>query len=152
MVYLGLGSNIGDRAENIEKALLLISARVGKVLHISSFYESEAWGYHSNNKFLNIAAAVETTLLPEKILQKIKKIESILGRNEKKSDSYEDRLIDIDILFYNDLIFCAAQLVIPHPHIEKRKFVLVPMLEIAPDFVHPVLQKTMRELNDIANL
>jgi len=148
MIYLGLGSNIGNRAKNIENALVQISERIGTILCVSSLYESEAWGYSSNNKFLNIAAVVETTIAPEEILQKIKEIESILGRSKKKTETYEDRLIDIDILFYDDLIIEKQQLGIPHQHIEKRKFVLAPMLEIAPDFVHPVLRKTIRELND----
>ncbi|MDR0874381.1 MAG: 2-amino-4-hydroxy-6-hydroxymethyldihydropteridine diphosphokinase [Prevotellaceae bacterium] len=130
MLYLGFGSNLGNREENIRNAIALISERVGEVVKVSSFYESEAWGYCSENRFLNAAAAIETTLPPEEILSIIKTIEKELGRSDKKSDTYEDRPIDIDILYYNDWVINTADLIIPHPHIAERAFVRVPLAEI----------------------
>ncbi len=146
-VYLGLGSNTGDRKDNLLRALAMISARVGEITKISSLYESDAWGYQSGNKFLNAVVAVKTTLHPDEVLSDIKDIEKLQGRTEKKSVDYEDRLIDIDILFYDQLVLETDKLVVPHPHLEKRKFVLAPMAEIAPGFVHPVLRKKIKELN-----
>jgi len=147
--YLGLGSNIGDRKENLCQAILMLSAKVGSVVAVSSLYESEAWGYKSENKFLNAVVAIETELYPEELLSDIKEIEATLGREKKQTINYEDRPIDIDILFYDELVYETSKLIIPHPHIEKRKFVLAPMAEIAPDFVHPLIGKKIKELNRI---
>jgi len=147
--YLGLGSNMGDRKENLCQAILMLSSKVGVVVAVSSLYESKAWGYDSENKFLNAVIAIETERYPEELLFDIKEIEAILGREKKKTISYEDRLIDIDILFYDELVYETDKLIIPHPHIEKRKFVLAPMAEIAPDFIHPLTDKKIKELNRI---
>ena len=146
-VYLGIGSNIGDRKENLCQAILMLSAKVGSVVAISSLYESESWGYNSEHKFLNAVVAIETELYPEELLSDIKEIETVLGRTQKQINNYEDRPIDIDILFYDLLVYETDNLIIPHPHIEKRKFVLVPMAEIAPDFIHPIIGKKIKELN-----
>ena len=149
IAYLGLGSNIGDRKENLCQAILMFSSKVGSVVAVSSLYESEAWGFESKNKFLNAVVLIETELYPEELLSDIKEIEATLGREKKKTTNYEDRLIDIDILFYDELVYETDNLIIPHPHIEKRKFVLAPMAEIAPDFVHPIISKKIKELNRI---
>jgi 2-amino-4-hydroxy-6-hydroxymethyldihydropteridine diphosphokinase len=147
-VYLGLGSNIGDRKDTLCKAIVMISGKIGSITNISSLYESEAWGYESKNKFLNAVIAVETSLFPDEILSEIKGMEIMLGREEKGKDGYEDRPIDIDILFYDKFVFETDILTVPHPHLEKRKFVLAPLAEIAPDFMHPILHKNIKELNE----
>ena len=149
IVYFGLGSNIGNRKENLHNAISMLLEKVGKIIKTSAIYESEAWGYKSDNRFLNMVAAVETMLLPEELLVEIKNIERLFGRPQKTSDGYEDRPIDIDILFYDNQILETAELSIPHPRIVRRKFVLAPMVEIAPDFVHPFLCKNIKELNEL---
>jgi 2-amino-4-hydroxy-6-hydroxymethyldihydropteridine diphosphokinase len=146
--YLGLGSNIGNRKDHLLKALAMISSKVGEITKISSLYESEAWGYQSGHKYLNAVIAVETPLYPGEILSDIKEVEKQLGRKKTKNGEYEDRPIDIDILFYDRLLYETDNLAIPHPHMANRKFVLEPLAEIAPDFVHPVLNKKIKELND----
>jgi 2-amino-4-hydroxy-6-hydroxymethyldihydropteridine diphosphokinase len=147
-VYLGLGSNIGNRKDNLCKAIVMISGNIGSVVNISSLYESEAWGYKSENAFLNAAVEVQTNMYPDEILRDIKHIESMLGREEKSGEAYEDRPIDIDILFYGNYIFETEVLTVPHPQLEKRKFVLAPLAEIAPEFIHPVLNKKIKTLNN----
>ena len=131
-VYLGLGSNLGDKAENIRKAISLIGERVGTVFRQSSLIETEPWGFQSENTFLNGVILVETTLTPRQLLKATQKIERDLGR-KKKSDSsknYSDRPIDIDILLYDDLTVDEPDLKIPHPLMEQRDFVMIPLREI----------------------
>jgi 2-amino-4-hydroxy-6-hydroxymethyldihydropteridine diphosphokinase len=131
-VYLGLGSNLGNREENIRKAILLIGERVGTVLRQSSLIETEPWGFESENSFLNGVILVETTFTPRQTLKATQKIERELGR-KRKSDSlkkYADRPIDIDILLYDDLTIDEPDLKIPHPLMEQRDFVMIPLREI----------------------
>ena len=131
-VYLGLGSNLGDKAENIRKAISLIGERVGTVFRQSSLIETEPWGFQSENTFLNGVILVETTLTARQLLKATQKIERDLGR-KKKSDSsknYSDRPIDIDILLYDDLTVDEPDLKIPHPLMEQRDFVMIPLREI----------------------
>ena len=138
-VYLGLGSNLGDKHENIKKAITLISERVGEILALSDFYETEPWGYDSSETYINAAVKTETILLPEEILSVTQEIEREAGRSKKTScGEYHDRIIDIDILLYDDLILQTPDLTIPHPLMHIRQFVLQPLFEIAPDVVHPV--------------
>lgn len=139
---------MGNRKDNLCKAIALISQHIGRVNNMSSLYESEAWGYESCNRFMNAAIEVETNLYPDEILQHIKQIESTLGREEKKNNDYQDRPIDIDILFYGNYAFETEILTVPHPLLEKRKFVLSPLAEIAPNLLHPTLKKTIKMLNE----
>ena len=143
IVYLGLGTNLGDRKQNISKAIEAISLKMS-ISKQSSLYETTAWGYTDQPNFLNQVIQVETNLSPLRLLNFLKKTEVELGRVE--NFRYGPRLIDIDILFYDDLIKTTSRLQIPHPRILERAFVLVPLNEIAPGFVHPVLKKTIAEL------
>ena len=134
-VFLGLGSNLGDREENIQKAISLIGERVGTVLRQSSLIETEPWGFESENKFLNGVILCETQLTPRQLLKVTKKIERDLGRKKKSASShfshlYKDRPIDIDILLYDDLTIDEPDLKIPHPLMQQRDFVMIPLNEI----------------------
>lgn len=148
-VYLGLGTNIGNKAENLYKAIRLIEKRMGRIVSSSAFYQTKPWGYVSDNTFLNSAICVETNILPPQVLVIVQQIETEMGRKRDAIKRYEDRIIDIDILFYDELLYSDENhtLTIPHPLVEKRRFVLEPLNEIAPDFVHPVCKKTIRELH-----
>ena len=149
-VYLGLGTNLGKREENMKTALKKIEKQIGKIISQSAFYNSEPFGFASNNPFLNCAIAVNTYLSPMELLTRTQSIEKEMGRTKKTDSSgYSDRIIDIDILFYNSLVVNdAPQLVIPHPLMQNRHFVLKPLAEIASNFVHPVLNKTILQLLD----
>ena len=129
-VFLSLGSNLGDRQDNLHKAIDLIGQRVGPVIRQSSFIETEPWGFESQNKFLNGAILCETTLTPRQLLRTTQKIERELGRNKKTSHLYHDRPIDIDILLYDDLTIDEPDLKIPHPLMHQRDFVMIPLSEI----------------------
>ena len=132
---MGLGSNLGNREENIRKAILLIGERVGTVLRQSSLIETEPWGFESENKFLNGVILCETQLTPRQLLKVTQKIERDLGRKKKSTSShfshlYKDRPIDIDILLYDDLTIDEPNLKIPHPLMQQRDFVMIPLDEI----------------------
>lgn len=129
-VYLGLGSNQGDREEYIRKAISLIGERVGEVLRQSSLIETEPWGFQSENKFLNGVILVSTALTPREVLQATQKIERTLGRRKKTSLHYQDRPIDIDILLYDDFHIDEPDLKIPHPLMHQRDFVMIPLQEL----------------------
>ncbi|MBI2854655.1 MAG: 2-amino-4-hydroxy-6-hydroxymethyldihydropteridine diphosphokinase [Chloroflexi bacterium] len=143
IAYLGLGSNIGDREDNINKALRLICQRVA-VEKVSSLYESEPWGYHDQPDFLNAVCRTTTNLSPRELLALAKEIERSLGRKPRFRNA--PRPIDIDILLYENMVIVEADLVIPHPRMVERAFVLVPLAEIAPEAVHPQEGKTVEEL------
>ena len=128
-VYLGLGSNQGDRNKQLARAIELIGERVGKVIRQSSIIETEPWGFTSGNKFLNCAIFIETELLPRKVLEVTKQIERELGRLYKGM-AYRDRPIDIDILLYDDITLDEPDLQIPHPLMYERDFVMIPLREI----------------------
>lgn len=147
-VYLGLGSNLGNKEQIIKKAIARIGERVGTIVTISSFYKTAPWGYQSVHTFCNAVIAVETELSPEEVLSAVQIIERELGSKEhRKSDgSYVDRLIDIDLLDYNGLVLDTYALVLPHPYMHKRPFVMEPLAEIAPQWTHPVLGKTATEI------
>ena len=144
-VFLGLGSNVGDRFVNLKNAIEKIkNIEDTEVIQCSSIYETEPWGKRDQDFFYNMAAEVNSKLIPFKLIYKLKDIENQLGRI--RTEKWEERNIDIDILFYEDEVIITDFLEIPHPEIEKRKFVLVPLNEIAPDFIHPVYKKTISEL------
>ena len=147
MVYLGLGTNLGDKEQNLRMSIKKIEERIGNVVSLSAFYATAPWGCSSENSFLNAAVCVETTLLPLQVLEETQRIERELGRTEKSVNGlYADRLIDIDLLLYDDRVMDAEGLILPHPLMTERRFVMEPLSEIAPDVVHPVLHKTMKEL------
>lgn len=146
-VFLGLGTNLGDKRNNLLTAVNHIEEKIGKVTSLSSFYETEPWGFKSDNSFLNAALCVETSLEPVAILHIIKEIEVEMGRTQKSVNKvYADRPIDIDILLYDDMIIKTEELTIPHPLMTERDFVMKPLVEIAGDTVHPLLEKKLVEL------
>ena len=145
IIYLLLGSNLGDRKKQMDEALDLIAEMIGEVTKRSSFYETEPWGFSSEEFFLNIAMQTLTSLSPEEVMRKIDEIEKRFGR-ERSDSGYSSRTMDIDILFYDDLVLDQEILKIPHPMLKDRRFVLVPLNEIAHELIHPVFLKTIGEL------
>lgn len=143
-VYLLLGGNLGDRSSFIQKACVSVAEQVGPILQSSKLYETAAWGKTDQPAFLNQVIKVNTELSPEQTLQIINIIEHDLGR--VRLEHWGSRVIDIDILFYNDLIMQTQRLTIPHPQLHHRRFTLKPLAEIAPDLVHPVLQQSVTKL------
>ena len=143
IIYLALGTNLGDRPANLRAA---IKALPPSIVHrqSSSVYETPPWGVEDQPAFLNMAIKCETILEPEALLNHLKQLEVQLGRLQ--SFRWGPRLIDLDILFYDELILNTGQLMIPHPRLHERAFVLVPLAEIAPDLIHPVLKKSVKEL------
>ncbi len=142
---LSLGSNLGNKELNLNTAIENLQSQVGEIVEVSQVYETEPWGFETENNFLNSVAIVETDLEPQKLLTEIKKIEKKLGRVKTKS-GYESRIIDIDIIFYDNLIYEGEELIIPHKYAHKRDFVLEPLNELVPDFTHPVLNLPISEL------
>ena len=148
-VYIALGSNLGNKRRNLVTAAALLAERAGEVGAISSFYETEPWGFESEHSFLNAALMLETTLAPLDLLRLTQEVECELGRTAKTDSVYHDRLIDIDLLLYGEEVINQPGLQIPHPLMHRRAFVMTPMAEIAPEVVHPVLGKTMKVLSDL---
>ncbi len=142
-IYLGLGTNIGDRAGNLAAALAALTKAV-RVIRASAVYETEPWGYTDQPWFLNQAALGETALAPLELLAYLKRIEKNLGRTP--TFQYGPRSIDLDILVYDSLQLESPQLVIPHPHLAERPFILAPLADLAPDLVIPGLQSSVQEL------
>jgi 2-amino-4-hydroxy-6-hydroxymethyldihydropteridine diphosphokinase len=144
-VFLGIGTNLGKKEQNLRKSLELTEKYIGPVVVPSSVYETEPWGFESNENFLNMAICVKTNLNALVLIEKTMLIESQLGRI-RIENQYSSRVIDIDILFYGDQVINESGLIIPHPRIAGRRFVLEPLIEIAPGFVHPVLKKSITSL------
>lgn len=145
VVFLGLGGNVGNTKEILSKARELIETECGTIQLHSSVYETEAWGLQSLNTFLNQVLKLQTQLSYSELIQKLLAIEVKLGRI-RVGEGYEDRIIDIDILLFNTEIIETKALIVPHPRLHLRKFVLIPFCEIAASQVHPVLHQTMQEL------
>jgi 2-amino-4-hydroxy-6-hydroxymethyldihydropteridine diphosphokinase len=142
--YLLIGGNLGDIINNFQKAIELLNQQGGKVIQKSSIYETAPWGYSRQQNFLNQAILLQTPLKPTDLMHLILKIEESLGRERK--EKYGPRIIDIDILFFNDLIIQDPRLTIPHPEIQNRRFALIPLAEIAPELNHPALNKNIKQL------
>jgi len=149
IVYLALGSNLGNRLENLKEAMAALSPQL-EVKAKSHIYETPPWGYEDQPLFLNQVLKAQTYLEPEPLLKHLKRLEIALGR--KPSFRNGPRLIDIDILLYDNLVLNTPALTIPHPHMHERGFVLLPMMDIAPDLIHPVIQKSVREMIVSCNL
>lgn len=145
IVYLGLGSNLGDRRANLNAAASALPPAAA-VLRASSIYETEPWGYLEQPAFLNQVLETETSLSPVDLLAALKRLEARLGR--QATFLYGPRLIDLDILLYDQLVLNQSDLVIPHPQLAQRAFILVPLAELVPDLLHPLLGATMAELKD----
>lgn len=143
-VYLLTGGNVGDSIKTLQRANGLIRERVGSIIKSSSIYKTAAWGKTDQDDFLNQVLEVETNLSPNDLMDSLLEIEIELGR--KRTGKYGPRIIDLDILFYNDLILNSDQLTIPHPQIQFRRFVLEPLNELVPELVHPVIKKTINLL------
>jgi 2-amino-4-hydroxy-6-hydroxymethyldihydropteridine diphosphokinase len=149
--YLLLGSNMGDRLSIIAKAITLIHASCGRVVKKSSVFESAPWGFEDKNQFINQVIMIEAAISAIDLLQNLLDIELLLGRVRNNTTNYSSRCIDIDILFFNDEVINEQNLTIPHPLLQERKFTLLPLKEIASDFIHPVFEKTIHELLNECN-
>ncbi len=143
-IYLHTGSNIGDRAHNLSEANMAIERSIGSISCLSNIYETAAWGLKDQDDFLNQALEVITDLKPGEVLKAIQKIENQMGRVRFKK--WGRRLIDIDILFFENSIINTSNLTIPHPFLQKRNFVLAPLTELIPNFIHPVIGKPISQI------
>jgi 2-amino-4-hydroxy-6-hydroxymethyldihydropteridine diphosphokinase len=143
-IFLLLGSNVGDRPGQLSMAIDLIEKEIGKTIVMSKIYETAPWGKADQPHFLNRAIEIESQFSPHELLNKVKSIEQTLGRT--RLEKWGERSIDIDIIYFEDKIIDSSHLVIPHPHIAERRFVLTPLVEISPEFVHPLLKKSNTEL------
>lgn len=153
-VVLLLGTNLGDKAKLLNLTIERIRHQIGEVSQQSHVYATPAWGFESDHEFYNQVVILHTRLAPENLLIELKKLELELGRDPLKKSTngiYQDRLIDIDILFYGSQTFRSNQLDIPHPRLHLRKFTLVPLVEILPAFIHPVLEKSTQLLLNQCN-
>ncbi|MBO5848395.1 MAG: 2-amino-4-hydroxy-6-hydroxymethyldihydropteridine diphosphokinase [Bacteroidales bacterium] len=147
--FILLGSNMGDREVVLDNAIKEIEKRCGRIVNKSSLYESEPWGFDTDLYFLNQAIAVETELEPHDLLKELLTIEAELGRRRNENHiGYESRPIDLDIIYIDDMINDDDDLILPHPRMHLRRFVLVPLSEISPDFVHPILRESNSTLLD----
>lgn len=147
VVYLHLGSNIGDRLGNLLKAKFLIQKKIGHIQSLSEVYETAAWGKTDQASFYNQAIRLLTTMTAYEVLDMIHDIENILGR--KRTEHWGSRTIDIDILFFENEVINTKKLMLPHPRLHERNFVLVPLSDIAADFIHPILNKSITELRKL---
>ena len=149
IVYLALGTNLGDRLANLKQAIASLTPQM-EVKAKSQVYETPPWGFEDQPKYLNQVIKVNTYLEPEPLLKHLKRLEVALGRQESFPNG--PRLIDIDILFYDDLVVNKPLLVIPHPRMQERGFVLLPLMDIAPNLIHPVSRKSVREMAALSDV
>lgn len=147
LVFLLLGTNLGNRTANLTEAIRAIHEQVGKIITASSVFETSAWGKTDQPSFLNQALEIRTQLDAEMLLTRLLSIEEQMGRLRR--EHWGQRVIDIDILFFGNDVYSSPRLLIPHPQLANRKFTLIPLNEIAPEFVHPLLKKTITELLEI---
>lgn len=145
-VFISLGSNLGDRISTIERAYAEIEAKIGRIELKSSFYKTPAWGFQSDEEFVNSLICIETNCELKELLLKLKEIEQELGRKKKDTTDYQDRLIDLDIIDYNGEVFASDLITVPHERLHLRNFVLFPLHEIAPNWMHPKLKTTVERL------
>ncbi len=148
-IFLLLGTNLGNRTENIREAMKAVEKQIGKITGRSSLYLTEAWGYRNQPGFFNQVIQMETDLSPAALLARIHSIEKDMGR--VRFEKWKERLIDIDILYYGNEVISTPNLEIPHPHLPNRRFTLIPLCELAPEKVHPVLKQTNAELLKVTN-
>jgi 2-amino-4-hydroxy-6-hydroxymethyldihydropteridine diphosphokinase len=144
-VYLCIGGNLGEREENLEETRMFVTFNMGDILAQSSVYESPAWQMENEPAFLNQVLLIETELSPKDLLAEIRELEEYYGR-ERSTEAYLSREMDVDVLFYGDFVSDDPKFVVPHPRMQDRKFVLVPLREIAPEFMHPVLNKSVTQM------
>ena len=144
-VFLGIGGNIGNKPANFRKVHQIIGSQIGEISEKSSVYESPPWGFQADDNFWNQVLKLDTMLTPTEILSEINKMESSFNRN-RHSERYSSREMDVDILYYDDIFIETDDLIIPHPRLHQRLFVLVPLTEIAPGFKHPLLRMTSKKL------
>ena len=144
-VFLGLGSDLGDREDNLRQVVKVLGKSAGKITAVSPVYETEPVGFRGKGDFLNMVICIETFLSPPALLEKLMLTESQLGRIRSETRNIS-RIIDIDILLYGNEVINESSLIVPHPRMHERRFVLVPLNDIAPDLVHPVTGKTISEL------
>jgi len=149
-IFLSLGSNQGDCLENIQNAINQVAESVGKIIKISSVYKTKSWGFESDD-FLNICIEVSTNLNPETLWKEILKTETLLGRIQNNSNKYQARVIDIDVLLFDDEIIFSKELIVPHSKMLERNFVLIPLSEIAPHFKHPIVKTTIKSCLERSN-
>ncbi|MEP6465009.1 MAG: 2-amino-4-hydroxy-6-hydroxymethyldihydropteridine diphosphokinase [Parafilimonas sp.] len=142
--FLLTGGNLGNRLQNLEDAVTLIKKNCGNILQLSSVYQTAAWGFADQPDFYNQAIAIQTSLKPDNLMQALLDIEKIMGR--ERSFKMAPRIIDIDILLMDKMIYQSQIVTIPHPHLTERRFVLTPLAEIAGDSIHPFFHKTINEL------
>ncbi len=145
-VIAGLGSNLGDRLSALQRAMDLIRDEAGEIIAASSVWETEPWGFDADEKFLNMVLVLNTSLAPKNLIQLFRSIEGRLGRKKSGGGKYESRIIDIDILFWESRVISIPGLEIPHPKLHSRRFVLEPLMEVAPEVIHPVTGLTVSEM------
>ncbi len=146
-VFVSLGTNLGDRLENLNIAYLEIGNRIGTIIRKSSFYKTPPWGFNSDQDFVNSVILVGTDFDLEELLIELKKVETDMGRRQRDSNQgYQDRVIDLDIIDFNGVIHSSKNITVPHERMHLRNFVLFPLAEIAPNWFHPVLKKSIKSL------
>ena len=145
-VIAGLGSNLGDRFAALRRAMEMINGEAGEIIATSSVWETEPWGFDADDQFLNMVIVLKTSLEPKGLIQRFRSIEGRMGRKKSGGGKYESRIIDLDILFWDDRVISIPGLEVPHPKLQSRKFVLEPLMEVAPETVHPVTGLTVAEM------